>query len=185
MLQLTIPGEEFYNEKLGEFITTENVTLKLEHSLLSISKWESKWEIPFLNDDKLNPKTNEMILDYIRCMSITPIKDEVLARINQTIYNQISDYISSKQSATTFNEKGSEKPNKEIITSEVIYYWMAAYQIPFDCEKWHINRLLNLIKIYSIKNAPPDKQPKVGKRQQAVDRAKLNAERRKALNTRG
>lgn len=161
MLRVTIPENELYNELTNEFIYTKTTTLSLEHSLVSISKWEAIYNKPFISalpDDK---KTSKEILKYIECMTITQNVDpNVYLSIPADILKKINDYITAPMSATTFSDNKSGRPGREIITSELIYYWMIAYQIPFDCEKWHINRLLNLIRICSIKNAPKKKMSK-------------------------
>lgn len=184
MLKLVIEPSEFFDEVNERFVITKETTLKLEHSLLSISKWESKWEKPFLTDE---PKPPEMLLDYVKFMTLSSVSESVYTRLTQKHMDAISEYIASKQTATTFTDDGKEsKAKKQIITSEVIYAWMASAQIPWECERWHINRLLTLIKVYSIHNTPPDKTgPKVGKRQQAMDRAELNRKRKEMYKTKG
>lgn len=175
MLKIIIPSQELYNEKENKIITTKETTLQLEHSLVSISKWESKWGKPFISDDE-NDKTTDELLDYIKCMTITQ-------NVDQKIYNYmtveniktIKEYINSSMTATTINET-SKGTKKEKITSELIYYWMVANEIPFDCEKWHLNRLLTLIRICSIKNQP---SKKMSKNDILSRNSKVNAARRK------
>lgn len=178
-LVITIPGREFYDEANNEFIYTKPVTLTLEHSLLSVAKWESKWHKPYLSRDK---KTKEEFTDYIRCMCITPPPDPiVISSIPKSISDKIIEYIEDPMTATTFSDKG--KPSREIVTSELIYYWMTAANIPFDpCQKWHLNRLLALIHVASIKNQPPKKMSKgeIMRRNSA-----LNAARRAKHGSRG
>ena len=187
MLKIVVPGQELFDEESCQFVKTKDQVLKLEHSLLSISKWESKWEVPFLYDDPTRPKTRDMLVDYIKCMTLNEVPDEFYETLTQDVLDQISDYINAKHTATTFTETGSNgKKNNQIVTSELIYYWMVAAQIPMACEKWHINRLLVLIKIYGIENdTKKGSKPKIGKRQQAIDRTKLNAQRRAMLNSKG
>lgn len=180
MLQIKIPATEAWDERKEEFVTTnEEQVLQLEHSLVSISKWESKWHKPFLGKTE---KTNEEAMDYIRCMTITQnVKPEVYSRITGPIINQVNEYISDSMTATTFSSRNAGI-SREIITAELIYYWMISLNIPMECQKWHINRLLTLIRICNVKNAPAKK---MSKREIASRYASLNAARRKQLNSRG
>ena len=180
MLQVVIPGKEFYDEKSQEFRTTKDETLQLEHSLISISKWEAAWYKPFLEKD---PKTDEEIIDYVRCMTINNnVSPEVYHNITSDIFNQISEYINASMTATWFTEAQNKKHNREVITSELVYYWMISQNIPMECQKWHFNRLLTLIRICSLKNAPPKKMSK----REAMSRQRaLNASRRARLNSSG
>ena len=180
MLQVKVPGIDGWDERTEQFITLPDTTITLEHSLISISKWESKWHIPFLGKDQ---KTPEQIIDYIKCMTITPnIKDEVYDRIPKDQIDIILGYINDSMTATTIKERGGPKRSREIVTSELIYYWMVALQIPFECQKWHINRLMMLIQICEIKNQP-DK--KMSKRSAMQQNAALNAARRQKAHSRG
>lgn len=181
MLQIRIPGAEFYNERTEEFVESPDITISLEHSLISLSKWESKWHKPFLG--KEYPKGEEF-MDYIRCMTVTQnVPDNVYDRLTRENIDDILKYINDPMTATTINDRGVKpKRSSEIITSELIYYWMVAAQIPFSCEKWHLNRLMTLIRICGIKSQP-DK--KMSKRSTMQQNAALNAARRKRLNTRG
>ena len=179
MLKVTIPSVELYNQETCEFYVVPEKHLTLEHSLVSISKWESKWKKPFLGREQ---KTQEETLDYIRCMTITQNVDpEVYLRIPADILQQIMDYIDDPMTATTFSADQG-KPNREIITSEIIYYWMVALNIDMKLETWHLNRLLTLIRVCSIKNQP---KKKMGKKALARRNAKLNAARKSAWNTNG
>ena len=178
MLKITIPASEQYNSETNTFFTTKEQHLSLEHSLLSISKWESKWKKPFLSKDD---KTYEESIDYVRCMTITQNVDPLAYySIKDAQLKQILDYIQDPMTATWFSEK--KPPSREIITNEIIYYWMTALNIPFSCEKWHLNRLLTLIRVCSEKNQPPKKMKRgdILRSNQA-----LNAARRKAHHTRG
>ena len=181
MLQIRIPGQEFWNEKDEEFVSGPDTIISLEHSLISISKWESKWHKPFLSNKK---PTNEELLDYIKCMTITPnISDEIFNRLTNENIDKILKYINDPMTATTITERdGGRHRSSEIVTSELIYYWMVAMQIPFECQKWHINRLMMLIRICGIKNQP-DK--KMSKRSTMQQNAALNAARRQKLHSRG
>ena len=180
MLKITIPATELWDENKEEFINTKEQTLQLEHSLVSLSKWESKWNKPFLSKDT---KTEEEELDYIKCMTITQNVDpNVYKFIPLNVREEIKEYINAPMSATWFSEDKNTKSSSEQITSELIYYWMVAQNIPFECEKWHLNRLITLIKICNIKSQPPKK---MGKKAIMSRNAALNAARRKQLNTKG
>ena len=180
MLQITIPETELYDEINNTFIITEETTLQLEHSLISISKWESKWHRSFLSRRE---KTYEETVDYIKCMTLTPnVDDDVYNRLTRDNVEQINAYIEAPMTATHFFDPGTGGGSKDAITSELIYYWMIALNIPFECQKWHLNRLLTLIRVCNIKNAPPKK---MSKRATASRYAQLNAARRQQLNTKG
>ena len=180
MLQIVIPASESWDELNQEFIPHKEETLQLEHSLVSLSKWESKWCKPFLS--KLE-KTTEETLDYIRCMTITQnVKPEVYQRLTNENINQINDYIAAPMTATTFSEDRSGRSNREQVTSELIYYWMIALNIPSKYEKWHLNRLLTLIRVCNVKNQPPKK---MSKKATMSNYAALNAARKKQHNISG
>jgi hypothetical protein len=181
MLQITVPGAELYDEVNNEFITVKEQTLTLEHSLVSLSKWESKWCKPFLSKDGL---TTEQTIDYIRCMTITQnVPPITYSLITDENIKQVENYINAPMTATWFSdEKKSGRSSSEMVTAELIYYWMIALQIPMKCEKWHLNRLLTLVKVCNIKNAPPKK---MGKRATMSRNAAINAARRKQLNSNG
>lgn len=181
MLYITIPATELWDELNQEFITTKATTIQLEHSLVSISKWEAKWQKPFLTKDK---KTSEETLDYIKCMTLTQnVNPKTYDRLSYQNVTDINDYVESAMTATTINEpKANKIGNQEQITSELIYYWMIALTIPFECQKWHLNRLLTLIRVCNIKNKPPEKR---GRREIMSRNAALNAARRQQLNTKG
>lgn len=180
MLKITIPEGELFNEETQEFITCKEQTIQLEHSLVSLSKWESKWHKPFLGKEE---KTFEETIDYVRCMTITQNVDpNVYKFLSNDNIKEINDYIGDPMTATTFNEiKGGSK-SREIITSEVLYYDMIALNIPFECQKWHLNRLMTLIKVCDIKSQPPKK---MSRRELMNRNAALNAARRKQLNSKG
>lgn len=182
MLQITIPAAEYFNEETNEFINTKEVTLTLEHSLVSLSKWESKWCKPFLS--KKEKKTFEETVDYIKCMTLTQNVDPtVYSRLGRNNIEKIQQYIDNPHTATIiYEDPNAPKTNKETITSELIYYWMVALNIPFECQKWHLNRLLTLIRICNIKNKPPKK---LSQRQLMSRNAQLNAARRQRLNSKG
>ena len=180
MLTLKVAQTEYFDDDKQEFVKVGGFTLELEHSLVSLSKWESKFEKPFLDN---KPKTNEEALAYIECMIISPeYPENILDYITQDHVHEINAYIDAKMSATWFNDKGPQRRSSEQITSELVYFWMLSYQIPNECENWHLNRLFNLIKICSIKNAKPKK---VGKSEQLKQQRDLNAQRRAAMGTSG
>jgi len=180
MLRITVPETELYDEEKNEFVTSKEQVLQLEHSLVSLSKWESKWCKPFLTK---TAKTNEEAVDYIRCMTLTQNVDpEVYNRITPEIVDQVSKYIDSPMTATTFSKKNQGPPNHEVVTSELIYYWMISNNIPFECQKWHLNRLITLINVCGIKNQPPKK---MSRREVLSQNSRLNSARRQALNTKG
>ena len=181
MLYITIPATELWDELNQEFIITKTTTLQLEHSLVSISKWEAKWQKPFLTKE---PKTSEETLDYIKCMTLTQnVNPSTYDRLSYQNVTEINNYVESAMTATTITERNKNKAgNTELITSELIYYWMIALNIPFDCQKWHLNRLLTLIRVCNIKNQPPEKR---SRRDIMSRNAALNAARRQRLNSKG
>jgi len=181
MLQITTERTEFFNEDTNEFVYVQPQKLILEHSLLSVSKWEAKWKKPFLTKDD---KTPEELLDYIRCMTINQ-------NVNPLVYNcltrnqlkAVENYIGDKASATVIRTANTPHGSGRAVTSELIYYWMTAQNIPFECEKWHLNRLLTLIKVANIENNP--KKKKMGRRDIYNQNRALNAARRARHNTKG
>jgi hypothetical protein len=180
MLKMIVLGREYFNEKNSTFETVEDFELELEHSLISLSKWESKYQKPFLTPGE---KTSQEILGYIEAMIITPVYPlDIFDRFDQSNLDQINDYIESKESATTFGQMPERKGRGETITSELIYYWMVAFNIPFECERWHLNRLFALIRICNIKNSKPKK---MSRNEIASRNRELNARRREQLNTTG
>lgn len=180
MLTLIVPGNEFFNEETQQFTTVGDVVLELEHSLVSLSKWESEFEHAFLGPDA---KTSEEVVGYVKAMTLnTNVSSEVFSRLSAQNFTDVNVYIESKQSATTFGEMPKGSGRGEIVTSELIYYWLVAFQIPFECEQWHINRLFALIRICNIKNG---KQKKMSKGQIAQRNRDLNNQRREQLGTAG
>ncbi len=187
MLKINIPdsiGIEYYNEEKQEFITLSSIkghdNIQLEHSLISLHKWEKKWKKPFLSKES---KTDEETLDYIKCMTITQNVDPlVYTIIPNEVMQKIRDYIDDPMTATTFRDEKNGRPNKEILTAELIYYYMIALNIPIEFQKWHLNSLTTLIKVCSIKNQP---EKKMSKRELINRNKSLNAARRAQLNTRG
>jgi len=180
MLRITIPAVEQWDEQKQEFITTKEQTLSLEHSLVSLSKWESKWCKAFLTKQE---KTIEETLDYIKFMTLTQnVDSEVYNYLTNGNISEINEYIEAPMTATYFSDEKTSKTSREQITAELIYYWMIIMSIPFECQKWHLNRLLTLIRVCSIKNSPTKKMSK----QALISRnAALNAARKQQLNTKG
>lgn len=179
MLQLEVVTAEGFDESTNEFVAAETVVLELEHSLVSVSKWESKWEIPFLSNQN---KTEEQVLDYIRMMYVSgAFPEEVFARFKTEHFNEINAYINSRMSATWFSNT-QQKGKRQIITSELIYYWMIALGIPFECQYWHLERLMTLIKVCNLKNAPAEKMSSAEAGRRARE---LNEQRKRDLGTRG
>ena len=180
MLQIEIPASEWWDESTNSFINVKPVTLTLEHSLVSLSKWESKWCKPFLTKDS---KTNEETLDYIRCMTLTQNVDpNVYLGLTSKNIEEIKEYINNPHSATTIHENSNAPRSRETITSELIYYWMIALNIPPEYQKWHLNRLLTLIKVCNVKNSPPKK---MSQRELLRQRRAMNESRLKHARHRG
>lgn len=180
MLQLTIPSVERFDERTNEFVYIKGQTIQLEHSLVSLSKWESKWHVPFLSNED---KTYEQTLDYIRCMTITQnVSPTVYDGLTNDLVRKVTDYINDSMTATWFAEEHKKAGQGEVVTAELIYYWMIALNIPMECQKWHLNRLITLIRVCSIKQEPAKKMNK--KDLMARNRA-LNAARRSKLNSKG
>ena len=181
MLSITIPEREFWDEKNEEFIFIKETTLKLEHSLISISNWEMKWHISYFDVNK----TEEQALDYIKCMTLNrdKVNDNVYLGLTEQNVRDINDYMLNQMTATTIGGIQKETNNKrQVVTSELVYYWMIAFGIPFSCDKWHINRLIMLIRVCAEEN-----KPRKGRKSKdiAADYRAINAARRAALNTKG
>lgn len=180
MLRIEVPiSPEGWDEKKQEFVEPKTQFLQLEHSLVSLSKWESKWHKPFLSREE---KTIEETIDYIRCMTITQnVKPEVYDFLTDENLNSIYDYIEDPMTAITFADN-NQRPSREVVTSEIIYHWIVSFNIPFECQKWHLNKLLAFIKVCCIKNTPPKKmtQAEIMRRNREINEA-----RKKKLNTTG
>ena len=193
MLKITIPGQELYDPEKNLFHYTKGTTLVLEHSLVSLSKWEAKWKIPFLSLGQQRPGKNpekqltpEQFLDYVRCMTLTQNVDpEVYNYLTRDNLNDIMKYIEDPMTATTISKQQQKKGSNQgrVITSELIYAWMAILRIPYEvCQKWHLNRLLMLIQVTGLEQEPPKKMdPKNVLRQNKS----LNAARRMRHHTKG
>lgn len=180
MLKVIIEGNESYNEEENLFTQDEEAVLELEHSLLSLSKWESKHQKPFLSKDK---KTLDEIYDYLKAMVVTPNADlDALNRCTQSNLNAIQAYIDSPQSATTFGNMPERRGPGEVITSELIYYWMVTFNIPWEAQTWHLNRLFALVRICNLKQSKPKR---LSPRELAMRNKELNDKRRAELGTKG
>lgn len=184
MLQLKIPELEFFDESSNTFINTKETTITIEHSLISLSKWEQKFHIPFLKT-MTTPGgiTEEQWRYYIQCMTITQNVDlMVYYAIGDSLSSEIIKYIEDPMTASTFNDHGRKTSNRQIVTAELIYYWMISLGIPFECEKWHLNRLLALIKTCQVKGGP---KKKMSKSETMREYAALNKARREAMHSKG
>lgn len=180
MLRITVPAIELWDEQRQEFIHVKEQTLTLEHSLVSLSKWESKWCKPFLSAES---KTEEEIADYIQCMTLTQNVDpKVYKYLTVENIQQVNEYIGAPMTATKFYNYNQGSPNREKITAELIYYWMIALNVPFECQKWHLNRLMALIRMCEVKNRPPKK---MSRREVMQRNNSINAARRKKYHTKG
>ena len=180
MLEIEIPSSEYFDDSNQIFVNVEPTILHLEHSLLSVSKWEEKWEVPFLSNKEMTFKQS---IDYVQCMSLDDKVPSIVYRsLTAENFSQIEAYMNKKATATWFNDAKKAPRSREIITSEIIYYWMITLGIPKEFEKWHLNRLLTLIKVCNIKNSPPKKMTK----SEIMQRNKaINAARKKRLGTSG
>jgi hypothetical protein len=181
MLTIVVPGVEMFDDTTQEFVTQGDVTLELEHSLVSLSKWESMHEKPFLGREE---KTTEEVMSYIECMILTENSpEEILQKISESNLEDINRYIDSKMTGTWFNDAPGAPKTRDVITSELIYYWMIIFNIPFDpCERWHLNRLFTLIRVCNIKQAKPQK---MSRSELAARNRELNDQRRARLGSKG
>lgn len=183
MLEITIPEQDLFMERKEEFIHIKETKLQLEHSLISLRRWEGIHHKAFLS--KKEDKTVEEIIDYIRCMTLNrSVQPEAYLAITPEMAEEIIQYINDPRTAATFPNRlpGASRHSGEFISAETIYYWMISFQIPVEFEKWHLNQLLALIKFVSIKSGPVKKMPT---REAAAERAALNAKRRAQYGTRG
>lgn len=172
-LKITIPAkDDFYDASTSTFLTMKEQTLNLEHSLISLSKWERKIKKPFLSTED---KTAEEWLFYIKCMTLNQVNELAYACLTTEMLNEIMNYIADPMTATTFGMVGNQQGKREIITSEIIYYYMFSYGIPIELEKWHLNTLMALIRVFSIKNG---NQPKMSSREAGLYQRQINEARR-------
>lgn len=180
MLKIIVPITESFNEETNSFVTAEGFELALEHSLASLSKWESREEKVFLSKD---PKTTEEILRYVQDMTLTAnVPPVIYTKLSNANIDAVNAYINAKMTATWFTERGPQRPSREIITAEIMYYWMVSLQIPFECQHWHLNRLITLVRVCNDKNAP---KQKTNRRTAAEQRRMLNQQRREQYGTHG
>jgi hypothetical protein len=180
MLTIIVGATDIYDEKTQSFGSQGGVELQLEHSLVSLSKWEAIHEKPFLDQSEKTPKE---LLSYIECMLLTSNPPgDFLEKISQKTFEQINAYIEQKMTATWFNDAEPKSRNREIVTSELVYYWMTVFHIPFECERWHLNRLFTLIKICSVKQEKPKK---MSRGEIARRNRELNEQRKAQLGTKG
>ena len=186
MLTVTFPSQELWDEATNSFVTVKGAKLQLEHSLISLSKWEMKWKVHFLNNENLSPEQSN---DYIRCMTITPNVDpDVYKYIPEAVQRVVKDYIDDPMTATKIYTRQSKKFSKEIITSEVIYEWMIELGMTdiSKFEKWHLNRLMTLIRVRQEKLAERNgTAKKMSKNEIFSENARLNALRKAKYHTKG
>ena len=180
MLRITVPAQEMWDEENEQFVYGDEVTLELEHSLVSLSKWESKHHKAFLTKKE---KTAEEHLDYIKCMTLTKnVPDEVYARLTQENVDQIVAYIEDPMTATCFFDDKKQPTSRDVMTAEYIYYCMFANNIPLDFENRHLNQLIAIIKMCGLKNSPPKK---MSESDIANRHRQINAANRAKYHTKG
>lgn len=184
MLKLEIVTKEGFDEETNRFVSVQSVVIELEHSLISLSKWESKWEKAFLKISGSPDVTEEMLLDYYKFMLLHEEDEQYLNFLSQENVLEINEYINSKQTAAWINDPDAKKGTRQskTITSDLIYYWMVGLQIPFECQTWHLNRLITLIRITELEQRPKKNLPK---HQNMASHRSLNAHRRAKYNTNG
>ena len=181
MLEIDVPAGEIYLENESRFVEYPAVTLRLEHSLLSISKWEAKWRKPFL--DVKAKKSLEESVDYVRCMTLNQNVNPLCYKgITGEMLERVNAYVNADLTATTFSRPPAQPPNRQVVTSELIYYWMAGYGISIECQKWHLSRLMTLIRIFDIKSGS---QKKMSQSEIIAQNKALNEARRRASRSRG
>lgn len=179
MLTITIPATDAWDERIERFVKFPETTLVMQHSLVSLSRWEARFKKPFLSQEK---KTEEETYGYIQAMCESPVTMDALRMMTQDNLKEINDYIEDSNTATWFNEAPGTRRSREIITNEIIYHWMFALQIPMEAQYWHLNRLFTQIKVVSEKSQKPKK---MGRAEQLAQQRKLNAERLERMGTSG
>lgn len=184
MLIINIPATELFNANTNEFVEIKETNLQLEHSLMSVKKWEQKWHKPFINQNRLDFKTDEELLDYIRCMTINTVPKQVYSALTSKDIKAITDYIDNPMTATVFSNKNllGTGNSGEYITNETIYYWMIELNIPVEFQKWHLNSLMSLIRFINVKHQP---KKNMNAKEAAAYRKAENARRRAKLNSKG
>lgn len=176
MLEIRVTLEEGFDEESSKFVAASSFTVRLEHSLSSVSKWESVWEEPFLGKKE---KTQKQTVSYIEMMILQDkLPPGVFQKLIAHHLEEIMNYVSADMTATKLHVDPNSSQSRETITSELIYYWMISMNIPVQFEHWHLNRLITLIRVINLKNTPK-------KKMSAMERRNLNRRRRQQLNTRG
>lgn len=171
MLEIHIPELEFYDESNNEFFTRKPLDVSLAHSLISISKWEGIWKkayFPSSYQEGLQGGLEE--LSYVECMIIGKTPSYVPMYLLQNHKRELHEYINDTQTATTLHQLGPRKGVTPTITSELIYYWMIKFGIPFECQRWHVSRLLALIEVCN------NKENAKGNKMNPVDSARYRYE---------
>jgi hypothetical protein len=180
MLKISVPLAEGFDEETQTFFVMKDFDLELEHSLASLSKWEAKYKKPFLGS---GDKDGVEVFDYIKLMALAPdVPDRIYDCLTADNIAAVNEYINDKMTATTFREMGPQRHSQEIITAEIIYYWMVALQIPFECQYWHLNKLITLVRVCNEKNKPARK---MSRGEAARRQRELNAQRKANMGTRG
>jgi hypothetical protein len=179
MLKIIVGGTDMFDDSSQQFIKQGGTTLELEHSLVSLSKWESEFEKPFLGRTE---KTVDEILAYIKAMVLNKVPEGIFSELSEENFSEINNYIEAKMTATWFHEAPGAPASRDVITAELIYYWMITFQIPLECERWHLNRLFTLIRVCNIKQAKPKK---MSRSEIAARNRELNTRRKEQLGTRG
>jgi hypothetical protein len=179
MLTLNVEGDEFFDSEKQMFFYTKPSLINLEHSLISVAKWEAHWKKPYLpswSAPGMQGPVEE--LDYIRCMIIGKFEEHIPALIQQNHLAEVRAYMLDSHTASVSHRIGKSETSKKTVTSELIYFWMIKFGIPFECEKWHFNRLLSLIDVCNLKEAELSGKNKMSAQESAEWRNQLNKKRR-------
>lgn len=155
------------------------VRLQFEHSLRSLSKWESKNKIAFLAGRE---KTPAQMVDYYRCMLLSPEDPDLVYLLDPSQMEELTNYINENQTASSVPNEGPTQYNPETTTSELVYFWMTALKINWEAQDWHFSRLMMLVQITSYKQQPPKKR---NPREVLSDMRRENERRKKLFNTSG